>query len=975
MLTTGDQLALRIKLKVGEIGESVIVIDDPTSIQQSAAIGTVVNRQFVENLPLNGRSFQSLFELTPGVVLTRASFNDQGQFSVNGQRANANYFMVDGVSANFAVSAGSAPGQSASGSLPALTALGGTNNLVSVDALEEFRILTSTYAPEFGRTSGAQVSIITRSGGNQFHGSLFEYFRNDALDANDWFANSRSLPRPAIRQNDFGGVIGGPLIKNRAFFFFSHETLRLRQPQVAITEVPSLSARQMASPAMRPFLNAFPIPNGSDRSPGLAEFAASYSDPAALNATSFRVDLISNERLAVFGRYNYATSNTTQRGATIVPGFSAQPIVNPTISQSLNILSRADLNTETLTGGATFSFGAGAINDLRANWSRARGATFFTIDDFGGAVLPPNSLLFPPLITPGDAGFQFLTGSGTNTNLVVGKNVDNVQRQVNLVDSLTLVTGSHQLKFGVDYRRLSPIYNSLRYSQSVVYEGITGAVGPSPGTVLSGVAKSVQVFAAAGPRYPLFTDFSVFAQDSWRASRRLSLTWGLRWEVDPPPTEAKGNSPLTVQGLDDPATLALAPRGTRLWRTTYGNFAPRLGLAYQLSSEPGRETVLRTGVGVFYDLGNGQSAQGFGNVAPFVAVKRFANVTFPLSPEQAEPPLFTTSPPFGTIVTFDPNLQLPRTYQWNIAVEKSLSSTQTVSVAYVAALGRQLLREDALLNPNPNFTVVRVTRNAAQSNYQALQVQYGQRLAKGFQALASYAWSHSIDNASSDSLSRLRSLGVNPAALNAFANPDRGPSDFDVRHALTMAATYNVPALQKSFLRHAVFRNWSADAILRIRSAAPVNVVVKSEIVGEDLVAELQRPDLIAGVPLYINDPSVAGGRRINRAAFSTPITPRQGSLGYNALRGFAVSQVDLALRRQFNLNERVKLQLKVESFNLFNHPNFGNPVNLLNSNLFGQSTQMFGRSLGSGGINGGLSPLYQIGGSRSTQLALKLQF
>ncbi len=226
VLSTGDQRALRINLKIGEVGASVTIIDDASSIQQSAAMGTVVNRNFVENLPLNGRSFQSLFELTPGVVLTRASFNEQGQFSVNGQRANANYFMVDGVSANIGVSAGSAPGQSAGGSLPALTALGSTNNLVSVDALEEFRILTSTYAPEFGRTPGAQVSIITRSGSNRFSGTAFNYFRNDALDASDWFANSKGLPRPAIRQNDFGGVLGGPIVRDRAFFFFSYEGLR-----------------------------------------------------------------------------------------------------------------------------------------------------------------------------------------------------------------------------------------------------------------------------------------------------------------------------------------------------------------------------------------------------------------------------------------------------------------------------------------------------------------------------------------------------------------------------------------------------------------------------------------------------------------------------------------------------------------------------------------------------------------------------
>jgi len=162
---------------------------------------------------------------------------------------------------------------------------------------------------------------------------------------------------------------------------------------------------------------------------------------------------------------------------------------------------------------------------------------------------------------------------------------------------------------------------------------------------------------------------------------------------------------------------------------------------------------------------------------------------------------------------------------------------------------------------------------------------------------------------------------------------------------------------------------------LRARTAAPVNVVIRSDVIGEDLIVELQRPDLISGVPVYITDPTVPGGRRINRAAFLVPSQVRQGSLGYNALRGFGVTQFDLALRRQFNLGERLKLQFKTEVFNVFNHPNFGNPNNILSSNLFGQSTQMFGRSLGNGGINGGLSPLYQIGGPRSIQLALKLNF
>src|SRR5262245_59814879 len=199
VLNTGDQLFLRVKLQIGEIGESVTIVDRPYSVQESAAIGSVIDRNFVENLPLNGRTFQALLGLTPAVVVTRTRFNEQGQFSANGQRANANYFMIDGVSANFGVSAGAAPGQSAAGSLPALTALGTTNNLVSIDALEEFRILTSNYAPEFGRQPGAQISIVTRSGSNAFHGSGFDYFRHHALEANDWFTNSRGLERPAIR--------------------------------------------------------------------------------------------------------------------------------------------------------------------------------------------------------------------------------------------------------------------------------------------------------------------------------------------------------------------------------------------------------------------------------------------------------------------------------------------------------------------------------------------------------------------------------------------------------------------------------------------------------------------------------------------------------------------------------------------------------------------------------------------------------
>src|SRR5574341_513054 len=343
VLNVNDQRALTIKMKVGDVKETVNITGEATLINESPAVGTVVDRQFVGNLPLNGRSFQSLITLSPGVVLTKASAFEPGQFSVNGQRSDSNYFTVDGVSANLGVSGGVGLGEQAGGTSPGLTVLGGTNNLVSVDALQEFRIQTSTFAPEFGRQPGAQVQILTRSGVNDFRGAVFEYFRNDALDANDWFANANRLPRPALRQSDFGGVLGGPIIKDRTFFFFSYEGLRLRLPQVRILPVPSTVARQDAPAQIRPLLNAFPVPNGRDLGDGLTEFSASYSEPSTLNATSIRVDHTVNDRLTLFGRYNYAPSENVQRGVAVGA------------NTSLSVLFPQRINTQTATAGVTWA--------------------------------------------------------------------------------------------------------------------------------------------------------------------------------------------------------------------------------------------------------------------------------------------------------------------------------------------------------------------------------------------------------------------------------------------------------------------------------------------------------------------------------------------------------------------------------------------------------------------------------------------
>ena len=959
ILHVQDALAIDFEMAVGDITESITAqAGAPLLNTESANVSTVVDRTFVQDLPLNGRSFQTLIMLTPGVVVAATAFDDQGQFSVNGQRADANYFTVDGVSANFGVTGYFPLVQAAGGALAALSVSGGTNSLVSVDALQEFRIQTSSFAPEFGRTPGGQVSIVTRSGTNAFHGALFEYFRNDVLDARDWFVNFNHLAKPAERQNDFGGFLGGPVFKEKTFFFFSYEGLRLRQPATQQTVVPDAASRQQAPAAMQPFLNAYPVANGAAAGRGLAQFNASYSDPSSLNAYSIRLDHVINSKLSLFGRYNYSPSDLDQRGPLI------------TTARVLSMREPFDSSVQTLTIGLTELAKPGISNEIRANYSNQRVGTDYELDDFGGAVPLPDSLLFPSGFSSTNGSFAlFIPGAGEYTE---GKSATDEQRQVNLVDNLSVTKGSHQMKVGVDYRWLAPFVSPFSYRQYVQFAGMSanpgGALsGTAPGAT-STTAQLAAPFAYQGSAL-LAQNFSFYGQDTRKVTPRLTLTYGLRWDINPAlKGKNSASDPFTVVGLNDPATMTLAPRGTPLYQTTYGNVAPRLGLAYQLREKPNWGAVLRGGFGIFYDLGYG-SLGGVSSYFPYLAEKIILPAPFPLSLEDATPPPFSTSPPVSAILVADPHLKLPRTYQWNVAVEQSLGSNQSLSLTYIGALGRELLRATALLNVNPDFAFINLTNNTASADYQALQVKLQRRLSYGLQALASYAFSHSIDNASTDAFADY----LNTPSTIASPDIDRGNSDIDIRHAFTAGLTYAIPSSGWNQVARAALGGWSVDSFVLARSAPPVNLMGALTFAGGlDLYP---RPNVNPGVPLELFGPQYPGGKIFNSAAFSEPPPGQQGNFGRNVLRGFGATQFDVALQRQFNFTENVGLRFRAEFFNIFNHPNFGSPNNDLTSPLFGHSTQTLASSLGSGGANGGLNPLYQIGGPRSIQVALKLQF
>jgi hypothetical protein len=945
-----DALAIDFELAVGPASDTVVVeAGAPLVNTTSGTVSTVVDRTFVENIPLNGRSFQTLILLTPGVVVTQTAFDDQGQFSVNGQRADANYFTVDGVSANFGVTGYGPLVQAAGGALPALTASGGTNSLVSVDAMQEFRVQSSSFAPEFGRTPGGQISIVTRSGSNQFHGTAFEYFRNDVLDANDWFSNRDQLPKPEERQNDFGGVFGGPIVKDKTFFFFSYEGLRLRQPATQETVVPDLASRESAPVTMQPYLNAYPLPNGAELGGGTAQFNGSYSDPSSLDAYSIRVDQAINSKLSLFGRYNYSPSDLTQRGP--LQGF--EPNLSTTGTTSATI--------QTFTIGLTATITPTISNELRANYSNDRVGSTFAMDNFGGAVPIPGSALFPSGFSPANGLFSMeILGVG---ELLLGKFAIDEQRQFNLTDNLSVTKGSHQLKFGLDYRWLSPFTSTYEYRQFAEFTGM----GSATGGALSGIAAEAASFAQQ-PNALLAHNYSFYGQDTWKITPRLTVTYGLRWDINPPLSGKNlENQPFTVTGLNNPATLALAPRGTALYQTTYGNFAPRIGVAYQLDRNPDRLTVVRGGFGTFYDMGYG-SLGGVSSYFPYSAVNIYAPAPFPLTPQQASPPPFSTSPPVSTILVAEPNLKLPRTYEWNVALERSLGSSQSISATYVGAIGRDLLRSTILTNPNPDFEFVNITSNTASSDYQALQLKYQRRLSRGLEALASYTFSHSIDNASTDAFADY----LNTPTSIANPNIDRGDSDFDIRHSFTAGVTYSLPSPKSDRFAATVLGGWSVDAFVLARSAPPVNVI--GNIYFADGTALYPRPNIVPGVPLVLYGSQYPGGKIFNEAAFTPAPVGEQGDFGRNVLRGFSATQADVAFQRQFRLTEQLNLRFRSEFFNIFNHPNFGPPMNSLASPLFGYSTQTLASSL-TGADGAGFNPLYQIGGPRSIQLALKLAF
>ena len=900
-------------LSMGAIEETITVEGTaPLLSPDEASTETRVFHDEIERLPLNGRGLLALLELSPGTNVTPATRGEAGQFTANGQRPNSNYFTVDGMSANTGVAAGGLPAQASGGVLPAMSAFGSLDSLMPLEAVEEFRVQTSNAAPDVSRLPGAVVALTSRSGSNQFHGSVVYRFRHELLAANDWFANSAGQGRAPLRMEDVSPSLGGPIRRDHTFFFLAYERMVLRGPYVWQQPVPALSARQTASAWAQPALDLFPAPNGADLGNGLAQWDGRNIRPSSLHSGLVRMDQAITSRGTFFGRYNDSPS-ANEFGSTQV--------------------NRLDLRFQSLTMGVNVRPAAKAVLDFRVNESQASAQSTWTqagaSSPAGCALQSLTSYFFGGSI-PCDSLVRFaISGVG---QVVSGREGDRRQRQFQLLQSASLNEGPHALRLGFDYRRIVPIRRDATGTLSVIADDMAALMNSGNLWTATSAALSEST---------VVTEWALWAQDTWQVSRRLTVTPGLRWEFSPPPVTS---SPVY---FFNPAGGGVTLGQQPLWPASYRNFAPRLGAAYQLSRD-GR-TVLRAAAGLFYDSSL-SIATDLINGGP-LSISTFVSQMYA---------------PFSTLLTYGlmPGLKMPRLLQWNVSLDHAFGARDVVSLGYVASTGDRLLRREIGAGDTPTFLTA-LTTNNGRSGYQGLQVQYRRRVVEGFQALASYAWSHSIDDDSSDSFLMWAGTGAGAAG-------DRGSSDFDLRHSFTAALTYEFPARKAGAGR--LLNGWALDAMLRARSGFPIAVLEDEQYLGIAL-ANAFRPDLVAGAPVWIADSNAPGGRYINPSAFRSKASGRQGNLGRNTITGFGMSQVDLAVRREFRVGERRTLQFRMEAFNGLNEANFADPVRFMSSPMFGQSTSMLNLMLGTGSPGSGLAPILETGGARSFQAALRFHF
>jgi Carboxypeptidase regulatory-like domain/TonB dependent receptor len=946
-IRAGQKTGLDIELRVGRDERITVLTEGAAIALHDGAAGSRFSRQALDALPLSsGRTLQSMIAVVPGVVVTDAT-GTLAQFTAGGQRRFANRLTIDGMSADLAVDlTGPGVGQASTGSLPAFSTTGSTQTLVPLAAIGEMEIRTTNAPAEHQRAPGAQTAIVTRAGSDRLNASAFMDYRPNALAASDWFSNaSSSAQKREVNFWNAGASLGGPVPlfdTPRLFYFASGERQRIDRPLTTTIQVPALSLRDKVAPALLPLLDAFPQPNGAEYSNGLADFTREFPVESKLSTVSLRVDGNVTDRHRLFTRINRGTSG----------GDEVDLVQQPRATFS----HRETAMTNTATAGITSVFSS-ATHDLRVNVSTHEGTRTASPADYGSLGTLPLDLLVPPEAR-NDAWVRVQVAGGPGGFTIDGRGAAGRQEQFQVADTWTWLKGRHEWRFGIDFRRLTTSTDPAAYRYSYRFLN----QGPLP------LARVGVVVERALPSRSKRDTTAIFAQDSFRLTPRLTLNYGLRYSVRPAPQSVNDTHPLLLDFAALPELRPL-PESSRLWKTSWTDLAPQVTSTYQLSNAPGRETSVRAGWSLVFDEVTSPGANAFGAGAPYVSRWSLSPPGFPVPANALSmtPPDPLSASDLADYYSFDSGLRSPRTHQWQVTLDQALGPVQRVGLAYVGAAARDLPYWHAYPFSGSSELRINAFSPDGRSEYHAMLAQYARRLSGGLQASLSYTWSHAIDLDSGDSLLPLPP----PLLVPTFTN--RGSSDFDRRHVLHATASYRVPGHRAPEWLRPLASDWQVDVVAMYRSGTPLTVTSLRSLKNGGGYA--LRPDLVENTPLWTADAASVTGESLNLAAFIEPAELRQGTLGRNTLRSSPLRQIDLSLSRFVRVGER-RLTLRLNAFNVLNIPNVGPPRTGLESLGFGRPFLSYADALGTGTLtSGGLTPVQQVGGPRSIQMALRFEF
>jgi len=999
----GDRLRQDVHLETGQLSQTVEVTAETPALQsESATLGGLIGERAVANLPLNGRNFIGLAQLVAGAndaAPVDRGVDDRRRSSgvaVNGQSSTFNNFLIDGMDNNERF-------------------IGSVIVRPSIDALAQVKVQTSQYSAELGRTAGGVINMITKSGGNEFHGTLFHFFRNEKLDAKNLFSRPQD-PKPAYKQNQFGGSLGGPIVKSRSFFFTDYESFRLRQATTITRTVPTAAMTLGSFSGVNPIFD--PLTQRPDPArPGFFirdrfsndTIPLARLDPVARNVLSLyplpqtaalannlvlnpvvhqrdeifdmRVDHVFSSTDNIFGRYSINDTDTLLPAASAGGGSfglgSGLPRVTEGIGKGIEPggVQKASQRAQSAQVNEVHIFSPRMTMELKANFSRF--VTRSLSPNFGANASQQIGLTGAntDLDSSGLANFTLGTYTAIGDGSFLPTTTINNLYQAG--GTLSYVVGSHSIKFGGDVQR-----RHVNQAQSQQPVGLftfdsnftndpSGAIARSGNEIASlllGYPASVlRSKYLIRPGYRL-TETSGFVQDDWRATRRLTLNFGLRYEYFSPISEVADR----VSNADlANGKIILAGQGgvsnTVGVKKDFLNLAPRFGFAALLS----KSTVLRGGYGINY------MPQSFGTPyalrnPPFSSL--LTTTTSPTTPAQTVrklseglPSPTPTDPanPTGSLNAVAFNMVAPYLHQYNLTLQQEVASNIVATASYVGVLGRKgnsvsngaggpnvnlPAPGPGPVNPRrpyfsqfPNVAGISLLKNWINSSYQALQLTLERRFQSGLGILSTYTWSHTIDNAEY----RLLAPGV---AEQVRGSSGQGSGALDIRHRFTLALNYDLPFSRTRGFVGAVARGWRVNTITVLQTGTPLtiaNQTPRSNTGGGD------RPNILA-------DPRLPSDQRTLTRWFNTSVFVPQpintwGNAGRSILSGPGKIGVDLSLHREFSITESTRVQFRAEAFNISNTPPLGNPNTNLGNPAFGSITS--------------------AGLPRNIQLALKLLF